>query len=56
MQHLLDKMRFLCDETRMLTGITVAYGTSRNCEHALYGRAQETEWADGRFIPCVRPL
>ena len=56
MQHLLDKMRFLCDETRMLTGITVAYGTSRNCEHVLYGRAQETEWADGRFIHCVRPL
>ena len=50
-------MRFLCDETRMLTGVSVAYGTPRESEAALYGRAQEVRRAaDGRFVPCVRPL
>lgn len=33
-------MRFLCDESRMLTGITVAYGTTTYSEWAQYGRAQ----------------
>lgn len=56
MQHLLDKMRFLCDETRMLTGITAAYGTSKCCEHVLYGRAQEISLEDGHFVSCIRPL
>jgi len=56
MQTLLSNMRYLCDESRMLTGITAAYGTSRQSEHVLYGRAQETEIKDGRFIPCERPL
>jgi len=56
MEHLLDKMRYLCDETRMLTGITAAYGTSSKSEYALYGRAQECKLQDGRFIPFVRPL
>ncbi|MBR5302635.1 MAG: beta-lactamase family protein [Clostridia bacterium] len=56
MKQLLDKMRFLCDETRMLTGITAAYGTSQQCEHALYGRAQETMLQDGQFVPSVHPL
>lgn len=56
MEHLLDKMRFLCDETRMLTGITAAYGTSCESEYARYGRAQETTLENGQFIPCVRPL
>lgn len=56
MEQLLDKMRFLCDETRMLTGITVAYGTSRESEHALFGRAQEVTLEGDRFIPCVRSL
>ena len=56
MQRLLDKMRFLCDETRMLTGITAAYGTSKYCEHMLFGRAQEISLKDGHFVPCVRPL
>ncbi len=57
MQTLRENMRFLCDETRMLTGISVAYGTRTQSETALYGRAQEVaRGADGRFIPCVRPL
>lgn len=56
MEHLLDKMRFLCDETRMLTGITAAYGTSRKSESVSYGRAQEVLLENGAFIPCVRPL
>ena len=56
MQHLMSNMRYLCDETRMLTGITAAYGTSKQSEYALYGRAQEAALEDGLFIPCVRPL
>lgn len=56
MELLLDKMCFLCDETRMLTGITVAYGTSRESEHALFGRAQEVTLENGEFVPHVRPL
>ena len=56
MEHLLEKMRFLCDETRMLTGIAVAYGTSLESEYALYGRAQEVQLHDGQFIPCVRMM
>ena len=56
MQTLISNMRYLCDETRMLTGITAAYGTAENSEHATYGRAQETALCDGRFIPCVRNL
>ena len=39
MQHLLDNMRFLCDEARMLAGLTVVYGTGRESESARYGRA-----------------
>ncbi|MBQ7885680.1 MAG: beta-lactamase family protein [Clostridia bacterium] len=56
MDHLLNKMRYLCDETRMLTGITVAYGTSRESEHALFGRSQEVTLENGAFTPCERPL
>jgi len=56
MDHLLGKMKYLCDETRMLSGITAAYGTSRESEHTLYGRAQEIELKDEMFIPCIRPM
>jgi len=56
MRHLLFNMRYLCDEARMLTGITAAYGTSSQSEYALYGRAQESALEGGRFVPCVRPL
>ena len=56
MNRLLSNMHFLCDETRMLTGIVAAYGTSTKGEHVLYGRAQEMTLKDGQFMPCVRPL
>ena len=56
MNRLLSNMHFLCDETRMLTGIVAAYGTSTKSEHVLYGRAQEMTLKDGQFMPCVRPL
>lgn len=43
-------MRFLCDESRMLTGITVAYGTTTYSEWAQYGRAQEIDrWKTASF-------
>lgn len=56
MENLLGKMKYLCDDTRMLTGIAVAYGTSRESEHAHYGRAQELRLQDGQFVPCVRMM
>ena len=56
MQTLLSNMRYLCDEARMLTGLTVAYGTPEGSEYACHGRAQEALLEDGRFIPCERPL
>jgi len=56
MQTLISNMRFLCDETRMLTGITASYGTAEKSEHAIYGRAQEVTLAEHGFIPCVREL
>ena len=49
-------MRFLCDEARMLAGVSVAYGTPRESEGALYGRAQEVCRTAEGFAPCVRPL
>ena len=49
-------MRFLCDESRMLTGVTVAYGTPIHSEWAQYGRAQELTLAKNGFLPAVRPL
>ena len=52
-----SNLRFLCDESRMLCGMAVAYGTPTQSETAHYGRAQEVTLDDaGRFIPCVRPL
>jgi len=57
MNQLHENLRFLCDETRMLTGITAAYGTATQSESILYGRAQETTMTEnGDFVPCVRPL
>lgn len=56
MQTLLSNMRYLCDEARMLTGLTVAYGTADQSEHALLGRAQEAVLLSGEFVPCERPL
>ena len=56
MQSLLANMRTLCDEMHTLTGLSVAYGTSSQCETALYGRAQEVTLKDGCFVPCERPL
>lgn len=53
MPTLLDNIRTLCDETRMLACLTASYGTAAWCETVRYGRAQETD-AAGR--PCERPL
>lgn len=57
MNDLLQNMRYLCDDTHMLTGITAAYGTPQMHETILYGRAQEMMLTtDGTFAPAVRPL
>lgn len=49
-------MRYLCDESRMLAGLTVAYGTREKSEHLTHGRAQELTLENGQFRPCMRPL
>lgn len=51
-----ENMRFLCDEARMLAGITVACGTRTQSAWAQYGRAQEVTLTDTGFVPCLRPL
>lgn len=57
MKTLLANMRYLCDETRMLTGITAAYGTPDAFERCSYGRAREFLLDDsGAFIPAEKPL
>lgn len=57
MDTLETNLRFLCDESRMLSGISVAYGTPTQSECARYGRAQEVMLdGEGRFVPCVRLL
>ena len=57
MNTLMSNMQYLCDETRMLSGITVAYGTPSSHETAQYGRAQELELgADGLWHEKVRLL
>lgn len=56
MQHLLENMRYLCDEAQMLTGICVAYGTAEKSECVCHGLAQEVLLKDSAFIPCKRPL
>ena len=57
MKLLQNNLRYLCDESRMLTGIIIAYGTAEKSESLLYGRAQEITTNEcGCLIPCVRPL
>ena len=55
-ERLKANMRFLCDESRMLTGVTVAYGTPVHSEWTQYGRAQELTRTESGFLPAVRPL
>ena len=56
MQTILSGMRYLCDESRMLSGLTVAYGTKDESESLSFGRAQEVQLESGRFIPCLRAI
>ena len=55
-ERLLHSMRFLCDKSRMLTGITTAYGSEKDSEWAQYGRAQEIHLSENGFVPCERLL
>lgn len=56
MDMLHQNMRFLCDDARMLSGITVAYGTPHESESTFYGFAQQITLRDNGFVPCERPL
>jgi CubicO group peptidase (beta-lactamase class C family) len=55
-QPLMDSMSSLVEHMRMLTGITVAYGIKDDFRMACIGNIQEACWADGTFVPCVRPI
>ena len=55
-ESLKQNMQYLCDEARMLTGITVAYGTPAQSEWMQYGRAQETALTNEGFTSHIRPL
>lgn len=56
MQTLLKNMHYLCDEAQMLTGLTTAFGTKDHDVFLTYGRAQEIQLNNGKFVPCVRLL
>ena len=57
MERLRRNLRYLCDESRMLTGITAAYGTAQSSESILHGRAQEFRMeSDGTVSSEVRQL
>lgn len=51
-----ENMRFLCDDSRMLSGICVAYGTKDAHESALYGASCQLSLGPGGFSPDSRPL
>ena len=57
MNQIRSGMQYLCDNTHMLSGIAVAYGTQDTHEMLLHGRAQEiTLSKEGHFIPCEKAL
>lgn len=57
MKQLKENLCYLCDDTRMLTGITAAYGTAAHSESIIHGFAQEVSMNEnGDFIPHLRPL
>lgn len=56
MQMILSGMRYLCDESRMLSGLTVAYGTKDQSECLSFGRAQEVQLENGLFTACQRAI
>lgn len=56
MQTILSGMRYLCSESRMLSGLTVAYGTKDESESLSFGHAQEVRLEGGRFVPCSRSI
>lgn len=56
MNTLLQSAHTLCEETQMLCGLSIAYGTPRESESFLYGCAQRLARCGGEFVPHVRPL
>ena len=56
MDTLLKNARILCEQTQMLSGLSIAYGTPRESEGLLFGCAQRIERRGGAFVPLERPL
>jgi CubicO group peptidase (beta-lactamase class C family) len=55
-QPLVDSISDLVERMRMLTGVTIAYGTKDDFRAACIGNIQEVALSDGAFIPYVRPI
>ncbi|MDO5378294.1 MAG: serine hydrolase domain-containing protein [Clostridia bacterium] len=56
LRALQENMRFLCEDSRMLSGICVAYGTKDAHETARFGASSELLLGPGGFIPDRRRL
>lgn len=56
MQKLYDNMRWLCEDARMLSSISVSYGTPDRFESARCGYARQYTLTDGGFIPDEMPV
>ena len=54
--ELMEGMRRLTDERRIITGISVAYGNAEAMECCYYGNIAECTLKDGRMVPAARPV
>ena len=53
---LMQNMRALCDEKRVLCGLSVAFGTAEESEACLVGRGREAVPAEGGILEAPLPL
>lgn len=56
MNTLQSGMRYLCEQSRMVSGLAVAYGDGARAHTDYMGAAQEVVREGDAFVPCVRPL
>ena len=49
-------MRYLCEESRITSGLAVAYGDGACARTARRGNAREVSLENGAFVPCVQQL
>ena len=56
MISLTEGMRYLVDERKIISGVSVACGNAEKAEKRTYGRAQDVLFDGARFVPAPRPL